>query len=255
MELADKVALISGSSRGIGRAIAQGLAEDGADIVINYRRDEAAATEAVQQIEALGRRAIAVQASIDSYEDDQRMVAEALEAFGKIDILVNNGGIASRGQSVADTEAAEMERVVRTHAFGAHHLSQLVVPQMRDLDRGDIVMISSVTTLSYAANGAPYAMAKAALEALAYTLAKEERPHGTHVNVVAPGLVDTDMGQRLAKAVVGAEDIHDLDAKMPYGRVCRPEDVADVVRFFVSGRGSYLTGEKLNVHGGGQEWR
>ena len=113
-------------------------------------------------------------------------------------------------------------------------------------------MISSVATLHYGANGAPYSMGKAAMEALAYTLAKEERAHDIHVNVVAPGLVDTEMGRRLARARDGVADVHDLAARMPFGRVCAPEDVAAVVRYLVSDAAGYLTGEKINVHGGGQ---
>jgi NAD(P)-dependent dehydrogenase (short-subunit alcohol dehydrogenase family) len=113
-------------------------------------------------------------------------------------------------------------------------------------------MISSAATLYMAANSSPYNMAKAAMEALAYTLAKEERRHGIHVNVVAPGLVDTEMGRRLVKATAGVDDISTMDAHMPFGRVCRPEDVANVVRYLISDGAGYVTGEKLTVHGGGQ---
>jgi NAD(P)-dependent dehydrogenase (short-subunit alcohol dehydrogenase family) len=123
---------------------------------------------------------------------------------------------------------------------------------MHELDRGDVVMISSVTTKFNGANGAPYNMGKAALEALAYTLANEESRHGVHVNVVAPGIVDTEMGRRLVKATVGSEDIHSLDASLPFGRVCQPEDVADVVRFVVSDAARYVTGQRLYVDGGRQ---
>ena len=122
---------------------------------------------------------------------------------------------------------------------------------MRTRPRGDIVMISSVATAHMVANSAPYNMGKAALEALAFTLAKEERPHGIHVNVVAPGLVDTAMGQRLARAVTGVEDIHQLDRHAPFGRVCSPDDVAAVIRFLVSDAAGYVTGQKLFVDGGG----
>jgi NAD(P)-dependent dehydrogenase (short-subunit alcohol dehydrogenase family) len=141
---------------------------------------------------------------------------------------------------------------VRTHAFGPWYLCHLVIPSMRTRPRGDIVMISSVATLHHAGGGAPYNMGKAALEALAFTLAKEEKKHGIRVNVVAPGLVETEMGRRLAKGAMGVDDLRKLDAVMPFGRVCQPEDVANAVRFLVSERAGYITGEKLNVHGGGQ---
>jgi len=252
MSLAGRVALVTGGGRGIGGAIALALAEDGADVAVNYRRDEAAAKETVAAIEALGRRARSYQASVESFDENRAMVDGILADFGQIDILVNNAGIASRGNSVLDTDPAELERVVRIHALAPHHLCQLVLPSMRQRPRGDIVMVSSTATLSYGANGAPYSMGKAAMEALAYTLAKEERPNGIRVNIVAPGLVETEMGRRLMKATAGVDDLRKLDAIMPFGRVCQPEDVASAVRFLVSEGASYLTGEKVNVHGGGQ---
>ncbi|MCI3949001.1 MAG: family oxidoreductase [Acidimicrobiales bacterium] len=168
-----------------------------------------------------------------------------------VDVLVHNGGSASRGNTVADTDPAELERVVRTHAIGPHFLTKLVLPSMRGRPRGDVVMISSVATSHMAAGGAPYTMGKAALEALALTVAKEERRHGIHVNVVAPGLVVTEMGHRLARAVAGVQDATELDASSPFGRVCRPEDVADVVRYLVSDAAGYLTGQRITVDGGG----
>jgi 3-oxoacyl-[acyl-carrier protein] reductase len=124
---------------------------------------------------------------------------------------------------------------------------------MRDCQRGDIVMISSVATTAMAANGAPYAMGKAALEALAMTLAKEEVAHGIHVNVVAPGLVETDMGVRLARAITGdrgLDDLRALDASSPFGRVCQPSDVANVVVWLCSAGAGYLTGQRIAVDGG-----
>ena len=252
MSLVGRVALVTGGGRGVGRGIALALAEDGADLAIPYRRDQAAAEATAAEIEKLGRRARVYAASIESYDDDQRLVEAALRDFGFIDILVNNAGIASRGNTVEKTDPAELDRVVRTHAFAAHHLSQLVLPSMKTRPRGDIVMISSVATLGHGAGGAPYNMAKAALEALAFTLAKEVRHRNIHVNVVAPGLVETEMGRRLMKATAGVTDLRQLDAAMPFGRVCQPEDVANAVRFLVSERASYITGEKLNVYGGGQ---
>jgi 3-oxoacyl-[acyl-carrier protein] reductase len=226
------------------------LAADGIDVAVNYRTDEDAALDTVREIEALGRRAVAYRASVDALEDDERMVAEVLGDFGHVDILVNNAGIASRGNSVAKTDPAEVERLLASHAVGPHHLCRLVLPSMREQPRGDVVFISSIATDSFGAGGAPYSMGKAAMEALAWTLAKEEQHHGIRVNVVAPGLVETEMGRRLVKAG-GVDDISTLHEVMPFGRVCQPDDVADVVRFFVSDAASYLSGQRVVVDGGG----
>jgi NAD(P)-dependent dehydrogenase (short-subunit alcohol dehydrogenase family) len=247
--LEGRVALVTGGGRGIGAAIARALAEDGADVAINYRRDVDAAHAMVEELQSLGRRAQAYAGSVDSLDDDRRLADSVIEDFGFVDILVNNAGIASRGQSVLRTEPEELERVMRTHAFGPHHLSQAVLPSMRERERGDIIMISSVATLTMAAGGAPYNMGKAAQEALALTLAKEELRNNIRVNVVAPGLVDTTMGQKLMKAVAGVDDIHQLDSAMPFGRVCAPQDVANVVRWLVGPQNTYVTGQKVNVDG------
>jgi 3-oxoacyl-[acyl-carrier protein] reductase len=250
MTLDQRVALITGGGRGIGRAIALGLAEDGADVAITYRRDEDAARATVAEIEALGKRAAAYAASVDDYEQCEQMVGKVLGDFGRIDILVNNAGIASRGQTVADTDPAEVERLLRTHAFGAWACAKLALPSMRSQARGDIIMISSAATLHMAPNSAPYNMAKAALEALAATLAKEERRNNIHVNVVAPGLVDTEMGRRLVKGAAGVDDIRTMDKASAFGHVCSPEEVAAAVRFLVSEGGSYITGQRIGVDGG-----
>jgi NAD(P)-dependent dehydrogenase (short-subunit alcohol dehydrogenase family) len=249
----DRVAVVSGGSRGIGRATCLALAEDGCDVVVNYRKDAAAADDTVAAIELLGRRAIAVAASVDDFGACKEMIAQTLDELGPPSILVHSGGIASRGNSVVDTDLAELDRVMRTHAYGGFHLAQLCIPHMIDQERADIVMISSVATDANNANGSPYNMAKAALEALAMTLAKEVQRHGIHVNIVAPGLVATDMGDRLTKAVTGgrAGVAADLDAGAPFGHVCRPEEVADVVRFLVSPSGRYVSGVRIRVDGGG----
>jgi len=244
-----RVALVTGGGRGIGRAIALALAGDGVDVAVNYRRDADAAKQTVADIEALGRRAKSYAASIDSLDADRAMVDAVVDDFGFVDILVNNAGIASRGKSVLRTEPDELENVIRTHAIGPHHLSQAVLPSMRERERGDIVMISSVATLHMQAGGAPYNMGKAALEALALTMAKEELRNNIRVNIVAPGLVDTTMGEKLMKATAGIDDLRLLDEAMPFGHVCAPEDVANVVRWLVGPDNTYVTGQKINVDG------
>ncbi len=250
MSLAGRIALVSGGSRGIGRAIALGLAADGADVAVNYRRDADAARATVAAIEKLGRRAQAFAADVGEYDQCAAMVERVRADLGRVDILVCNAGVASRGQTVVDTDPREPDRLWKTHVYGAWALAKLVVPAMREAPRGDVVMISSVATQYLAPNSAPYNMAKVALEALATTLAKEERHHGIHVNVVAPGLVDTDMGRRLVKGAMGVSDIRTMDASSAFGHVCTPEEVADAVRFLVSDRAGYLTGQRIGVDGG-----
>ena len=248
--LAGRVALVTGGGRGIGRAISLALATDGAKVAVNYRRDEAAARDTVESILADGGEANMYEAPVDEYDRVAEMVASVEADLGPVGILVNNAGIASRGLSVVDTDPAELRRVIATHAFGPHYLSKLVVPGMRRLKRGDIVMISSTATRGLGANGAPYNMAKTALESLAVTLSKEERPHGIRVNTVAPGLVETEMGRRLMKATAGITDMRTLDASMPFGKVCQPEDVANLIAYLASSDASYITAQALNVSGG-----
>lgn len=250
-----RVAVVSGGSRGIGRSICLALAADGCDVVVNYRKDADAARRTVEDVQAKGVRAIAVAASVDDFEACEEMIARTVDELGPPSLLVHNGGIASRGNSVVDTALDELDRVIRTHAYGGFHLAKLCIPHLVAAEggRSDIVMVSSVATDGNAANGSPYNMAKAALEALAYTLAKELRPQGVHVNIVAPGLVATDMGDRLTKAVTGgrATGAADLDATAPFGHVCRPEEVAEVVRFLVSPAAGYVSGVRIRVDGGG----
>ena len=248
---ASRVALVTGGGRGIGAAISLALAGDGMDIAINYRRDEVSARNTADLVEAMGQRAALFPASVDDYDADVQMVEDVLAEFGHIDVFVHSAGIASRGNSVVDTDPAEIERLWRTHAFGAFAIAKHAIPSMREQPRGDIVLISSVAASAMGGWSAPYNMGKAAMEALAHTLAKEERKHGIHVNIVAPGLVDTDMGRRLAKAIMGAgDDIHSIDERMPFGHVCSPEEVADVVAWVVSDSARYVNDQCIQVSGG-----
>ncbi|MGD9995305.1 MAG: SDR family NAD(P)-dependent oxidoreductase [Ilumatobacteraceae bacterium] len=256
--MTDRIVLVSGGGRGIGRAISELLAAEGAAVAVNYRRDRDAADETVAAIEDAGGSARAYAASIDDPEACAGMVDAVVSDYGGIDTLVCNAGIASRGKAVVDTDPDELLRVVSTHALGPHYLARAALPHIRERSsargRGDVVMISSVATSSMGANGAPYNMGKAAMEALALTLAKEERPHGIHVNIVAPGLVDTEMGLRLARAFTGRRempDLRSLDAASPFGRVCQPLDVANVVLWLCSPGSGYVTGQRIECNGGG----
>jgi len=239
--------LVTGGTRGIGKGISLALAEAGADIVAVYRRDEASAKKTVQEIEALSRRAAAFSADAADYESVKRAVHQSIEIFGKIDILVNNAGIASRGNSVADTDVKELKRVIDTHVFGSFYFTQAVLPCMRQQPRGDIIFISSIITELLRAGTAPYGMAKMAIEALAMTLAKEETQHGIRVNVIRPGIVETDMGIRLAQATMGIRTFQELYPTSPFGRIALPSDIGNAVTFLASKKAEYITGAVIQI--------
>ncbi len=250
MSLKGRVALVTGGGRGIGKGIALALAEAGADVGIVYRRDEDAAKETVKELSAFKVRAAMFNADVSDLEAVKKAVDDAIKTLGKVDILVNNAGIASRGRSIFDTDPSEVRRLIDTHLFGSLYFTQAVLPNMRQQRRGDIIYISSVAVEGHGANGGPYNMAKAAIEALAQTLAKEERPNNIRVNIVRPGLVETEMGRRLARATRGVEDIKELNATSPFGRVGQPSDIGNLVAFLCSQKGEYITAAAIKVSGG-----
>ena len=212
----------------------------------------AAAEASAQAIRALGRRAHVLKIRVDDYPASRSAVQALQQDFGEVDILVNNAGLDFRGADVVDTEPREVEELMRVNALAPHHLCSLLLPGMRARGWGHVIMLSSSVTEVMGAGFAPYAMSKAAVEALARVLAKEEREHGIHVNVVAPGLVETDMGMRYVRELSGLGSFREVDPIVPYGRVCQPEEVASVVRFLVSDAASYVNGQRIYVHGGGQ---
>jgi NAD(P)-dependent dehydrogenase (short-subunit alcohol dehydrogenase family) len=183
------------------------------------------------------------------------LVESVNEELGAISVLVNNAGRSTSALPAGTLDPAEVESALRTHALGPLVLSQLVLPSMREQARGDIVMISSSAPRIAAKRTAAYTMAKAAMEAFAYVLAKEEMRYGIRVNVVAPGLVATRMGTAVVRGIVGDDAaVVDFDQQAPFGRVCRPEDVGNVVAFLVSPAGSYISGECIRVDGGAPDW-
>lgn len=247
--LAGRRALVTGGGRGIGRTIALALAERGAAVAVGYTSRPDAATEVVERIRAGGGRASQHCADLADPASYAPLIDEASAALGGIDILICNAGLDFRGAPVAETGADEVARLLNVNVLAPHQLSRLVIPAMRR-SGGDIVFISSVITkVPSSPRYAPYAMSKRALETLASALALEERGHGIHVNVVAPGLVATDMGDRYIAAEVTG-DIAGFSAGLPFGRICQPEEVAAVVCFFLDGAASYVTGQCIYVDGG-----
>jgi 3-oxoacyl-[acyl-carrier protein] reductase len=251
ISLAGRSALVSGGGRGIGRAVALSLASVGANVAISYRRDKDAAERTLRELKAMGVLAKAYAGSVETWEDDVALAKAVSDDFGPIGILVNNAGIAPRGKVIADTDRGELSQLMAIHALGPAYLCKLLLPEMRKQPRGDIIFISSVATIDYPAHGGPYNMAKSAMEALAFTLAKEERNHGIRANIVAPGLTATEMGSRGARATMGVSDIHELSGRSPFGRVSEPNDVASVVTWLVSDSNPYVNGQRIYVNGGG----
>jgi len=229
------------------------LAADGWDVAINCRRDRESAEQTASSARELGVRATVHVAGVEDAAADASMVHDILAEYGRIDGLVHCAGNASQGYSVVDTDPAELHKLFNVHAAAAHHLARLTVPHMRAQGGGSIVLVSSIVARATRPGMAPYVMAKAALEILGVTLAMEERATNVRCNIVAPGLVATEMGDRLIRATQGHDKAADLDSLAPFGHVCRPEEVGAVVAFLMGDSASYLTGQTIAVDGG-ESW-
>lgn len=247
--LRGRTALVTGGSRGMGRAIATKLARQGATVAFSYRKDGDAAREVVAEIEAFGGRAVPIAGDLRAPGTAGDLARRAVAEVGPISILVSNAGMASRGNGVTDSSREEYQDMLQMHAFAVVEMAGVVLPAMRKARSGNIVVVTSNVTISLPPNTAPYAVAKASAEAIVRVLAMEERANGIRVNALAPGLVATDMGERLVRASVDST-LESLDGTYPFGRVCRPEDIADAVAFLAA-PDSYVTGQRLVVDGGG----
>jgi len=244
MMLYDCVAIVTGSGRGIGRAIALELAGAGAKVVVNYAGRVDKAVETVELIREAGGECIAVQADVSQTFDVDRLIKTTLEHFGKIDILVNNAGI-TRDSLLLRMKEADWDVVLATNLKGVFLCTKAVSKGMLKQRSGVIVNISSVVGLSGNAGQANYAAAKAGIIGFSKSIAKEFAARGIRVNVVAPGYISTDMTETLAEAMHS-----EVLRAIPLGRLGKPEDVAKVVRFLVSPEASYITGQTLCVDGG-----
>lgn len=244
-ELKGRVALVTGASRNIGRAIALELAGAGASVVVVTKSDAAAARNVVAEIEALGGRAVTVVADIADLEAIKRMVAEAIAAFGHLDIVVNNAGVRPESK-IEDMTYAEWRQVFSVVLDAPFFTIQAALPHLAKSDAAAIVNIGGLTAYTGAAHRAHVVSAKAGLDGLTKALALELAPKGITVNLVSPGLIDTVRGGHSTLA----PDHHKKHASLVLGRRGRPEEVAAMIRHLVGPNGRYLTGQTIHVNGG-----
>jgi 3-oxoacyl-[acyl-carrier protein] reductase len=244
IRLDERVALVTGGSRGIGRAIAQSLATTGATVVVNYRGNQAAADETVASIEAAGGKAVAIQADVANAEDVERLFKEVTERFGRIDILVNNAGI-TRDTLMLRMKDDDWDAVMDTNLRGLFLCTRAALRPMTRARWGRIINITSVVGLMGNAGQANYAAAKAGIIGFSKSVAREIGSRSITVNAVAPGFIDTEL-----TAVLGPEMREALIKQIPLGRLGAPEDVASLVTFLASEQAAYITGQTFNTDGG-----
>jgi NAD(P)-dependent dehydrogenase (short-subunit alcohol dehydrogenase family) len=247
------VALVTGSARGIGRAIAWRLAAEGHAVVVNYLKSQTAAAEVVQAIEQMGQSAIAVQADVASSADRGRLLAETLARFGRIDVLVNNAGITSPGRrDLLEATEESWDTVFATNLKGPFFLAQACARKMIDgigggrISKGTIVNVSSISAYAVSTNRADYCIAKSAMAMMTWLLADRLAQDGVLVYEVCPGIIASDMTAPVRQKYDG------MIAKglTPIRRWGQPEDVASAVAMLVSGALAFSTGERINVDGG-----
>lgn len=242
--LTDRVALVTGGSRGIGRAISLALAAAGATVVVNYRGNAAAADETVGAISAAGGNAIAIQADVANGDDVKRLFSEVSSAYGRLDILVNNAGI-TRDTLMMRMKDEDWDAVLDTNLKSQFLTTRAAISTMVRARYGRIINITSVVGLMGNAGQANYAAAKAGIIGFTKSVAREIGSRSITVNAVAPGFIDTEL-----TAVLNDEMREALKKQIPLGRLGSPEDVAGVVTFLASDQAAYITGQTFNCDGG-----
>jgi NAD(P)-dependent dehydrogenase (short-subunit alcohol dehydrogenase family) len=246
MILDGRVAVVTGGSRGIGQAICVALAQNGANVVVNYARNKVKAESTVAECQQTGVKAIAVQADVGLSNDVRRMFQSIAEAFGRVDILVNNAGVETLAPFL-ELEEAQWDYVYNTNVKGIYLCTQRAAQMMKETGGGVVINISSTTAQQVWTGYAHYCSSKAAVDMLTKCLAVELAPYAITVNAIAPGTVNTDMTQQ----DLNGEGILDVVIRRtPVKRLGNPEDIAKTVVFLCSGSGDWLTGEIITIDGG-----
>lgn len=244
LDLSGRVAIVTGGSRGIGRATAERLAASGATVVVNYRGNAAAAEATVAAITAAGGKAMAVQGDVSQPADVEQLVKTTLEQFGRIDILVNNAGI-TRDNLLLRMKESDFDEVIATNLRGVFLCTRAVLRPMTKQRFGRIINITSVIGLIGNAGQANYAAAKAGIIGFTKSTAREMASRGITVNAIAPGFIETEMTETLNEETRKA-----ILATIPLGRFGQPAEVAGLICFLASDAGSYISGQTLTIDGG-----
>lgn len=242
--LSGKVALVTGASRGIGRAVAIELAKEGASIVINYSKDQHGAEKTLEEIKKINGYGVLIKEDISSYENTKIMVDEIISIMGKIDILINNAGISNIGLFM-DSDKDSINNIMSVNLLGPIYLTKHIVEYMIPRKSGNIVNISSIWGDTGASCEVLYSASKGGINLFTKSLAKELAPSNIRVNAIAPGVIETQMNSFLTE-----EEKNELEQEIPLGRFGRPEEVGKLTAFLCSDDSSYITGQIIKADGG-----